>query len=57
MKQKIKRGREMSKKYADRSPTFVGLRPIIEEGKKGRIEKSQKKHKKDLTRVTDYDKI
>lgn len=47
----------MSKKYADRGPTFVGLRPIIEEGKKGRIEKSQKKHKKDLTRVTDYDKI
>lgn len=38
------------KPQKDRGPTFVGLRPIIEAGKKERIEKKEKKHKKDLTR-------
>lgn len=34
------------KKRAHRGPTFVGLRPMIEAGKKERIEKAEKKHKR-----------
>lgn len=45
-----KRKTKEFKPQKDRGPTFVGLRPIIEEGKKGRLEKQEKKHKKDLTR-------
>lgn len=33
------------KKRELRGPTFVGLAPKIEEGKKGRIEKRYNKHK------------
>ncbi len=44
-----KRKKEVKPKK-DRGATFVGLRPMIEEGKKGRLEKQEKKHKKDLTR-------
>lgn len=38
------------KKREMRGPTFVGLAPKIEAGKKERLEKSEKKHKKDLTK-------
>lgn len=34
----------------NRGATFVGFRPIVEAGKKERLEKSWKKHKKDLTK-------
>lgn len=36
-------------KRAHRGPTFVGLAPRFEPTKNERKEKSQKKHKKDLT--------
>ena len=39
------------KRKADRGPTFVGLAPRIEEGKKGKLIKAQKKHKKNLTLI------
>lgn len=45
-----KRKSKEFKPQKDRGATFVGLRPMIEEGKKGRLEKQEKKHKKDLTR-------
>ena len=45
-----KRKSKEFKPQKDRGPTFVGLRPIIEEGKKGKLRKQEKKHKRDLRR-------